>query len=181
MRKIVAGLFMSLDGVVESPSDWVRFDAEMAQVIAAGIGRSDAILLGRRTYLEFAQLWPKQPSVGPMAIYMNESPKHIASRTLHEPLEWNNARLITGDLGAALRTLKQLPGKNIQIPGSPGLVRSLLRDGLLDELGLMIHPIVVGSGLRLFDEMTERMPLTLMTSSTLGSGVVSVTYEPLRT
>jgi dihydrofolate reductase len=176
MRKIVAGLFMSLDGVVESPSSWARFDAEMQQVIAAGIARSDAILLGRRTYLEFAQLWPGQRS-GPMAAFMNDAPKFVASRTLREPLEWKHATLIRGDLAAALGALQQQPGKNIQVPGSPTLVRALLQDGLLDELGVMIHPVVVGAGLRLFDGLAGPVSLTLADSASLSSGVVSLTYR----
>jgi dihydrofolate reductase len=177
MRKIVAGLFMSLDGVVESPSRWVLFNAEMQEVIGAGIAQSDAILLGRRTYLEFAALWPKQLE-SPMAAYMNDTPKYVASTTLKEPLEWKNSRLLRGDLPVTLRALKQQPGRNIQVPGSPRLVRSLLQEGLLDELGVMIHPIVIGSGMRLFDEVAGQIPLTLVEERTLDTGVLSVTYQP---
>jgi len=179
MRKIVAGLFMSLDGVVESPSGWALFNAEMQEMIGAGIAQSDAILLGRRTYLEFAELWPRQPR-SPMADYMNDTPKYVASTTLQDPLEWKRSRLIKGDLAGALTSLKQQPGKNIQIPGSPRLVRALLRDGLLDELGVMIHPIVVGSGMRLFDDMTDQRRLKLVEARTLSTGVLSVTYQPAK-
>ncbi len=180
MRRIVAGLAITLDGVVEAPSqrNWFLYDDEMGEKIAAGIAKSDAILLGRRTYLEFAELWPKQGSDVPMADYMNDTPKYIASTALEEPLEWKNSTLIKGDLAEELAKLKQQPGKNIQIPGSPRLVRSLLRDGMLDELSLMVHPIVLGSGMRLFDEMTQQVRLKLVDSTTLSTGVVSVTYEP---
>jgi dihydrofolate reductase len=175
MRKIVAGLAMSLDGVVESPSKWMLFDDEMNAVISEGIARADAILLGRCTYQRFATLWPGLGSDVPLAAFMNNTPKHIVSSTLGT-LEWANSSLVTGDLAVELGRLKEQPGKNIQIPGSPRLVRSLIRAGLLDELSLMIQPIVVGAGRRLFDELTDQVSLRLAESRTLGSGVLSVTY-----
>jgi dihydrofolate reductase len=178
MRKLVAGLAMSLDGVVDSPSNWIAFDDEMGAVIGAGIARSDAVLLGRRTYLEFADLWPKQGNDVPMAKFLNNTPKYIASSTL-DSLEWANSSLVTGDLVEEVTRLKQRPGKNILMPGSPRLVRSMLREGLLDELSLMIAPVVVGSGARLFDELTERVPLELTESATLSTGVLSVSYRPV--
>jgi dihydrofolate reductase len=175
VRKITAGLAITLDGVVESPSSWMLFDDEMNAVISEGIGRSDAILLGRRTYLQFARLWPSLGSDVPLADFMNSTPKYIVSSTLGT-LDWANSSLVTGDLAAELARLRDQPGKNIQVPGSPTLVRSLLRDGLLDELSLMIQPIVLGSGMRLFDEMTEQVSLKLVESRTLSTGVLSVTY-----
>jgi dihydrofolate reductase len=179
MRKTVAGLAITLDGVVESPSaDWMRFDDEMAEIIRAGVAQADAILLGRRTYLEFAELWPKLGSDVPMADFMNDTPKYVVSSTLEAPLAWAGSTLLTGNLADEVSRLKRQPGKNIQIPGSPRLVRSLLRGGLLDQLALMIHPIVLGSGMRLFDEVTERVNLELVESRTLRSGVLSATYEP---
>jgi dihydrofolate reductase len=177
MREIVAGLAVTLDGVVDSPSgNWMRFDEEMWDIIRAGIAESDAILLGRRTYLEFAELWPRQSRDTPMAAYMNDTPKYVASRTL-DTVNWSGARLLTGDLGEALRDLKQRPGKKIQLPGSPRLVRSLLVDGLLDELSLMIHPIVLGHGAKLFEDGSGQVDLELVASRTLRSGVVSLTYR----
>jgi len=178
MRKIVAGLAISLDGVVESPADWILLDDELAAVINAGVAQADAVLLGRRTYLEFAKLWPTQGGDVPMADFLNNSPKHIVSSTL-DTLEWANSTLVTGDLAEEIAKLKEQPGRNIQIPGSPTLVRSLLRDGLLDELSLAVHPIVVGAGMRLFDEMNGQVRLELVASTTLGSGVLSVTYRPV--
>jgi dihydrofolate reductase len=181
MRKIVAGLAISLDGVVEAPSqgNWMLYNDEMGEVIGAGIAQADAILLGRRTYLEFAALWPEMGSDVPMADFMNNTPKYIVSSTLHT-LKWANSILLTGDLAEEVPKLKAQPGRSIQIPGSPRLVWSLLRDGLLDELALMVHPIVLGSGMRLFDEMTGRISLKLVDSRTLSTGVVSVTYQPAR-
>jgi dihydrofolate reductase len=179
MPKIVAGLAISLDGVVESPADWILLDDELAAVINAGVAQADAVLLGRRTYLEFAKLWPTQGGDVPMADFLNNSPKHIVSSTL-DTLEWANSTLVTGDLAEEIAKLKEQPGRNIQIPGSPTLVRSLLRDGLLDELSLAVHPIVVGAGMRLFDEMNGQVRLELVASTTLSSGVLSLTYRPVR-
>jgi len=178
MRKLVAGLAMSLDGVVDSPSNWMLFDDEMGAVIGAGIARCDAVLLGRRTYLEFAELWPKQGSDVPMANFLNNAPKYIVSSTLGS-LEWANSSLVTGDLIEEVTRLKRQPGRDILMPGSPRLVGSVLREGLLDELSLMIAPVVVGSGTRLFDELTEQVRLELVESATLSTGVLSVTYHPV--
>ena len=179
MRKIVAGLLMSLDGVVASPSEWGfshYFNDEMREGISTGIAQADAVLLGRRTYLEFADLWPNQGSDVLMADFLNNSPKYVVTSTL-DKLDWANSTRIAGDLAEELAKLKVLPGKNIMIPGSPTLVRSLLRDGLLDQLNLNVCPIVVGSGMRLFDGITEQIRLKLVDSTTLTNGVVGVTYE----
>lgn len=176
MRKIVAGLAVTLDGVVDSPSgNWMMFNDEMREIIDAGVAEADAILLGRRTYLEFAAMWPRLGGDVPMADFMNGTPKYVASSTLRS-LEWAGSTLLTGDLATELTELKRRPGKNIQIPGSPRLVRSLLADGLLDELSLMIHPVVLGTGARLFDGQADRMDLKLQDSRTLGTGVISATY-----
>ena len=180
MRKVVAGLFMSLDGVVESPSSWAIFDEQTTAVMAAGIQQADAILLGRRTYLEFASLWPGQASETPMAHFMNATPKHVVSATLSGPLDWANSYLVSGDLAEQVAALRAQPGRNIQVPGSPALVQSLLRAGLLDELSLMIQPIVLGAGQRLFGELPDRLRLRLVESTTFRTGVLSVTYQPAR-
>jgi dihydrofolate reductase len=176
VRKIVAGLAVTLDGVVDSPSgNWMMFNDEMQEIIDAGVAEADAILLGRRTYLEFAAMWPRLGGDVPMADFMNGTPKYVASSTLRS-LEWAGSTLLTGDLAAELTELKRRAGKNIQVPGSPRLVRSLLADGLLDELSLMIHPVVLGAGARLFDGQADRMDLKLQDSRTLGTGVISATY-----
>lgn len=177
MRRIVAGLMMSLDGVVEAPNRWMGpyFDEEMTQGIETGVARADAVLIGRNTYEEFAGMWPAQTGV--MADFLNNSPKYVVSSTL-DSLTWNNSTLLTGELAAELRRLKELPGKNIQIPGSPALVRSLLLDGLLDELNVTIAPVAVGAGRRLFDGITHRVDLTLVQSTAMRSGVLGATYRP---
>lgn len=180
MRRIVAGLFISLDGVVESPETWhfPYFNTdELWARIEAGLAEADAILLGRRTYQRFAKFWPNQGSEVPMADFLNNTPKYVVSATL-DTLEWSNSIRVTGALGEELTKLKRQPGKNIQMPGSPTLVRSLLRDGLLDELSLVIDPIVVGSGMRLFDGITGQLRLKLVDSMTLSTGALSVTYQP---
>jgi dihydrofolate reductase len=150
----------------------------MFEWIGAGLPQADAILLGRRTYLEFAELWPSQGSSVPMADFLNNTPKYVVSSML-DTLDWGPSSLVRGDLAEEIRNLKQQPGKNIQIPGSPTLVRSLLCDGLLDELSIGIAPIVVGSGMRLFDEITEQVPLKVLESKTLDTGMLAVTYQPV--
>jgi dihydrofolate reductase len=179
MRKIIAGLFTSLDGVVESPEQWAyQYGTDqMWAEIAAGVGRADGVLLGRRTYLQFAQLWPGQSSDLPMAAFLNNTHKYVVSATL-DTLEWGPASLLTGDLAAELTELKRRPGKNIQVLGSPTLVRSLVHGGLLDELSLTICPVVVGPGMHLFKDMTRQVHLKLTASTTFASGAIVVTYQP---
>ncbi len=180
MRKIAAGLFISLDGVVESPGEWgFQFmNDEMSQGIATGISQADTVLLGRRTYLEFAQLWPGQGSDVLMADFLNHSTKYVVSSTL-ETLSWQPAVQIKGSLVSELRRLKQQTGKNIQVPGSPSLVRFLLRQGLLDMLSLNICPVVVGSGMHLFDDTAGMLNLKLVGSTIMSTGVIGATYSPL--
>ncbi len=181
MRKLSAGLFMSLDGVVESPNQWgfQYMTKEMAQGISTGVSQADAVLIGRRTYLGFAEMWPGQGDDVPMASFLNHSPKYVVSSTL-DSLPWQPATLIRGDLFKEIMKLKQQPGKNIQVPGSPRLVRWLLLAGLLDEISLSICPVVVGSGLRLFDEVTRQVRLEVAHATVLSSGVIGVTYRPVR-
>lgn len=178
-RKIVAGLFMSLDGIVSSPSEWgfQYMTAEMSKAITEGIALADAVLIGRRTYLEFAEIWPKQGSEVPMSDFLNHTHKYVVSATL-EKLPWQPATLIKGNLAEEMMKLKQQPGGNIQIPGSPTLVRSLIRLGLLDMLSLTICPVVVGSGLHLFDEITNQVPLKLVHGTVLSNGAIGATYLP---
>lgn len=184
MRKIAAGLFISLDGVVEFPERWgfQYLDKDLSEEIAAGIARADAVLVGPATYRMFAQMWPHQPDDVPMARFLNHSVKYVASRTPDKvgELEWLPAVLLKGNLTAELAKLKAEPGKTIQVPGSPRLVRTLLREGLLDELSLTICPEVVGSGMRLFDGVTDQVKLTVEGSRVLRNGAISVTYRPSR-
>jgi dihydrofolate reductase len=126
---------------------------------SAAMAASDAMLLGRVTYEEFAAFWPFQVGSDEdqqIADYMNNTPKYVVSTTLEEPLEWQNSTLIKENVAEEVAKLKQQPGKDISITGSGTLVRSLLEDDLLDELRLMVHPIVVGSGKRLFEDGSDQ-------------------------
>jgi dihydrofolate reductase len=182
MRKVVASEFVSLDGVVESPDKWhfPYFNDEMGDAIGAAMAASDAMLMGRVLYEEWAAFWPKQnPDENPVAARMNGVRKYVVSTTLEEPLEWNNSTLIGDNVAEEILRLKeQQAGKDISISGSPTLVRSLLEDDLLDELRLMVHPIVVGSGKRLFEEGSDQKALQLLDSKTFSTGVLYLTYQP---
>lgn len=174
MSKIVAGLFVSLDGVAEAPHTWhfPYFDDEMGAAVGAQMSSADVMLLGRNTYDEFAAYWPA--SEDELAARMNGRRKVVVSGTLTDP-QWENTTVVP-DLDA-LRALKERDGLNMGITGSLTLVRSLLRAGLLDELNLLVHPIVVGHGLRVFDE-GDPIPLTLVKSETFKTGVLNLTYAP---
>jgi dihydrofolate reductase len=182
MRDILAVEFVSLDGVVESPETWTTpyFDDELGQTMQAGMDASDAMLLGRRTYEEFAAYWPdKTAEDDPYADYINATQKFVVSTTV-KSVEWRNSTLITGDVADELTRLKQQPGKDIAIIGSPTLMRSLLRDGLLDRLDLHVFPVVLGVGKRLFEESIGELPLELVDTRAYKTGVVSLAYSPAR-
>ena len=179
MRKIVAGLFISLDGVVEAPDKWhfPYLNEELGQAVQSQMAQADAMLLGRKTYQEFAGFWPNQGRDVELADFMNQTPKYVVSNTL-TALDWQNSTLISGNVKEALSALKEQPGKSLNITGSGTLVRSLLEDGLLDELHLFVHPIVVQKGKRLFEGQGETVPLKLADSKTFSNGVLYVTYTP---
>ena len=181
MRKVVAAEFLSLDGVMESPDKWhfPYFNDEMGQAVGEGFATSDAMLMGRVLYEEWAAYWPQQdPEENPVAAQMNGVQKYVVSTTLEEPLEWSNSTLIKENIAEEIEKLKNQPGKDIVISGSGALVRSLLADGTIDELKLMIHPIVVGRGKRLFEEGEEQTALELVDSEIFSTGVVYLTYRP---
>jgi dihydrofolate reductase len=177
MRKVNSWLFVTLDGVIEAPEKWVIADDAMFGAMEADYASSDALLLGRRTYETFAASWPQRGSEVPNADWMNTTRKYVASTTLESP-EWNNSTVIEGDVTEAVARLKQADGKDIMVNGSGALVRTLLRDGLLDELRLFVHPVVVGSGIRLFDAESDPVELALTGSHAYDNGVISLTYRP---
>lgn len=182
MRKIVASEFLSLDGVFEAPDQWhfPYWNDEMGETLGEGFAASDAMMMGRVNYEEWAAYWPEQdPEENPIAATMNERQKYVVSTTLEEPLEWSNSTLIKENVAEEIEKLKKGPGKDIVISGSATLVRSLLKDGLLDELKLMVHPVVVGKGKHLFEDEGDRIPLELMDSKTFSSGVLYLTYRPV--
>ncbi|MGB3484498.1 MAG: dihydrofolate reductase family protein [Mycobacterium sp.] len=182
MRKITAGLFISLDGVTEAPDQWhfPYFNDEMGAAVGSQLGAADTLLLGRVTYDSFAGAWPTREVEGgedaQFAKTLGDTRKIVISR---QPLEftWRNTELIQGELIEAVTTLKNEPGGDIGISGSVSVVRQLLEAGLLDELHLLIHPIAVRRGDRLFDQ-GESLPLTLLSSTPFSTGVVYVVYGP---
>jgi dihydrofolate reductase len=179
VRKLVALELVSVDGVMESPEEWafVYSNEEMEEANASGMAASDALLLGRVTYEVLAAFWPNQPGGTPMVDYLNSVPKFVVSATLEEPLAWNNSTLIKGDeFAEEIIELKRRPGKDITIIGSGALVGSLLGGGLLDELRLMVHPVILGGGKRLFEERVDREVLKLVDSRMFATGVVYLTY-----
>jgi dihydrofolate reductase len=179
MRKVIAALFISLDGVTESPDKWQfdHFDDEMMAAMTSQLDAQDAVLLGRVTYQEWASYWPTSTDE-PFASYINNAPKYVVSTTLEEPLEWQNSTLIKGNVAEEIDKLKQQPGKNIGVAGSSTLVESLLQDDLLDELTLMVHPVVAGAGKRLFEDGRALKRLKLVDSKTTSTGVSILTYQP---
>ncbi|WP_419992502.1 dihydrofolate reductase family protein [Streptomyces boninensis] len=184
MRKVVTGLFISLDGVVESPDQWqFDFDEEMGAALAQSLESADTILLGRVTFSEWAGYWPTVTSGedSGFAQWINESPKYVASSTLDSVDDWANSTLIKGDLAAAVGELKAGDGKDITVAGSPTLVRSLLEQDLLDELVLLIHPVIAGEGRKkLFADDAALKKLQLVSAQPTSSGVVIATYRPVR-
>ena len=181
MRKVVASEFLSLDGVMESPDKWhfPYFNEEMGQAIGEGFAAANAMLMGRVNYEEWAAFWPGQDlQENPMAVQMNAMQKYVVSTTLEEPLGWQNSTLIGENAAEEIARLKQEEGGDIVISGSGALVRSLLQYDLLDELKLMIHPVVVGGGKRLFEDFGEQKALELVESKTFETGVLYLTYRP---
>ena len=195
MRKVIVNEFLSLDGVMQGPGDpdedrsagfehvgWQMpyFDDDFAKVAFEGMAETDGYLFGRRTYEIMAAYWPTQPDDVPFAASLNGLPKYVASTTLSEPLEWKNSNLLQGDVAKAVTELKEQPGKNIVVLGSGELVQTLMQNDLVDEYGLMINPILLGSGKRLFREGSAKLPLKLVRSMTTSTGVIVATYEPER-
>ena len=191
MRKVVVSEFISLDGVIEDPGGAGGFDRggwsfqfdrgpEGDKFKFDELAAADALLLGRVTYEGFAAAWPQmEEQTGEYGAWMNGYPKHVASRTLEEPLEWNNSTLIKGEIAEEVSRLKQQDGKDILVFGSGELVRTLMEHDLIDEYRLMVFPIVVGKGKRLFGDTEETKPMKLVDTKPVGpDGVIILTYEP---
>ena len=183
MRKIIASLFISLDGVVEEPGDWhfPYFNDEMGEAVGAVLATADTLLLGRKTYDDHAGAWPEREAEGgedaEFARVLGDARKIVVS---HQQLEltWRNSELLQGDLIEAVTALKNGPGGNIAMSGSISVVRQLLAARLLDELRLLVHPIAVRKGMRLFDEGEPPIPLKLLSSEAFTTGVLSLVYGP---
>jgi dihydrofolate reductase len=172
VRKRVVSEFVSLDGVVEDPSWTFQFSSEEQEKFKFDeLSATDDLLLGRVTYEGFAAAWPQMAEqAGEYDAMMNGYPKHVVSTTLQEPLEWINSSLIEGDVAEKVSELKQGPGGDILVFGSGDLVNTLTQHDLVDEYRLMIFPVVVGTGKRLFGEGSD--------TKTFDSGVVVLTYVP---
>jgi dihydrofolate reductase len=192
MSKLVVNTNLTLDGVMQAPSDhdedrrggfehggWAPpyFDQVMADVAAEGIAKGGALLFGRRTYEQFASFWSTQPEDNPFAAVLNERQKYVASTTLQEPLPWRNSTLLEGDATEAVAKLKEQPGKDLVVLGSGELVQSLMEHDLVDEYVLLIHPLVLGSGRRLFTD-GGASALRLVDTKTTTTGVLIATYQP---
>jgi dihydrofolate reductase len=183
MRKITAGLFIALDGVVEAPDQWhfPYFNDEMGAAVDATLGAADTVLFGRKTYDSFAGAWPEREEAGEedagLAKRLGDVRKIVVS---NEKLEftWRNSEQLEGDLVEAVTALKNEPGGNIGMSGSISVVRQLLAAGLVDELHLLVHPIAVRKGMRLFDEGETPIPLRLISSETFETGVLNLVYGP---
>jgi dihydrofolate reductase len=181
MRKIKSNFFISLDGVVESPDKWhfPYFDDEMGAAVGAGFATTDALLMGRVLYEEWAAYWPEHADE-PFGDVMNSMKKYVVSSSL-QSAEWENSELVNGDVAKKLTDLKATDGGDIAMSGSATTVRWLLREGLLDELNLLVHPIAVGSGLaRLFPPDEPTVALELRSSETFKSGVLNLSYAPAK-
>ena len=180
MRKIKSNFFISLDGVVESPDKWhfPYFDDEMGAAVGAGFATADALLMGRVLYDEWAAYWPEHADE-PFGDVMNSIRKYVVSDSLRAAA-WQNSELISGNVATQkLTDIKAQEGGDIAMSGSPTTVRWLLREGFLDELNLLVHPLVVGDGMaRLFPPDEPSMPLELMSAQTFKTGVLNLRYAP---
>ena len=176
MGSIKSSLFISLDGVIESPETWHfdYFNDEMGAVVGELMGSSDATLLGRQTYDEFAAYWPNADPNDPMTGQINGSRKYVVSNTLTEAT-WQNSSVISGDVKAELTRLKQ--DTRLGTTGSATLVRWLVEQGLVDELHLLVHPVVVGRGKKLFAD-GAKVALRLVSATTFTTGVLHLVYAP---
>jgi len=188
MRKVVVSEFVSLDGVMEDPGGaegfehggWVfQFERgpEGDRFKLDEVLEADAMLLGRVTYQGFAEAWPSRTDDQGFADKMNSMAKFVVSTTLEEA-EWNNSTLIRGDVAKEVSRLKAQPGGNILVAGSRTLVQTLIAHDLVDEYRLMVFPVVLGSGKRLFGDAAAATTLRLVDSKAVGSGVLVLTYEP---
>jgi dihydrofolate reductase len=193
MRKIIVSEFLSLDGVMQAPGapdedrsggfehgGWQLgyFDDVSGTDIVASIKASGGILLGRRTYETFAAYWPSAPADNPFSAPMNSLPKYVVSTTLTEPLEWNNSTLLRGDAAEAVVELRKQPGDDLMVIGSGELVQTLMRHGLVGRYRIMLHPLLLGGGKRLFRQGFGKVALRLVESKTSSTGVMILTYEP---
>jgi dihydrofolate reductase len=191
MRRIVATISLTLDGVMQAPGrpdedprdgfehgGWALAynDSVMMKVMGQGMAQAGPLLFGRRTYEDFFAVWPGRKD-NPFTAVLDNAQKYVASRTLREPLPWQNSTLLSGDAAETLARLKKHPGKDIVVLGSGDLMQTLMRHGLVNEYLLLIHPLVLGRGRRLFNDDSQRTALRLVDSVATTTGVVMATYR----
>ena len=192
MRRIVVVNFVTLDGVMQGPGDpgedrsggfehggWAMpyLDEVWGGFAAQGIADADALLFGRTTYEKMVAYWPNQPDDDPIAATMNGFPKYVVSQTLRE-VTWKNTIIVKGDAATEVRRLKEQPGKNITILGSGSLIQTLMEHDLIDEYQLLVCPLVLGEGKRLFRDGMRKTSLELVDSKPTSTGAVILTYRP---
>lgn len=181
MSKVIVSEFVTLDGVMETPEKWQPqfYCEELGKDIIDGLSAAGALLLGRVTYQIFAGYWPfsTDEAEADLADRMNSLPKYVASTTLKE-VEWNNSHLITGNIVEEVSRLKRDPDQDMLVIGSAGLVHTLMQHNLIDEYRLMVYPIVLGSGKRLFGDGSGTAALRLVSAKTYSSGVLGLSYQP---
>jgi dihydrofolate reductase len=193
MRKLVVAEGLTLDGVMQAPGDpdedrsggfddggWQMpyFDEVAGEAVGKSMAETGAFLFGRRTYEIMASHWPNVPEGDMFADVLNGLPKYVASKTLQEPLAWANSNLLGQDLPTAIKDIKKEDGGNIVVLGSGNLVQTLIEHDLVDEYALMIHPLVLGTGKKLFEDGLAKVSLRLLDSMTTTTGVVFASYAP---
>lgn len=179
MSKVVASIFVTLDGVMEAPAEWSGsyWNDEADKFATDQLFASDALLLGRKTYEEFVQAWPSAPEDEKgFTARINNMPKYVVTSTKDE-LEWN-AQPVKGDIVQEIKKLKEKPGGDLLVFGSADLVQTLLENDLLDELRLWVNPVVVGHGKKLFKDAAPQKTLALTGNKDLGSGSIILSYQP---
>jgi dihydrofolate reductase len=179
-RRIVWSEYVSLDGVVDEPGQWSipYFSDDLAKYKYDELFASDALLLGRITYEAFAAAWPTmEEAEGDFAVRMNTLPKYVASTTL-ENAGWNNSTIIRENVPEEVARLKRQSGQDILVGGSGALAQTLIEHDLIDEIRMLVHPIAVGAGKRLFEGANDAIALTLVDTQSFDSGVVALTYRP---
>ena len=189
MRKVIVFTNLTLDGVMQAPGrpdedrrgdfPYGGWAAPYAAMTQAGGDMSEAapLLMGRRTYEDFYSFWPKQKD-NPFTEILNKAEKYVASTTLKEPLPWSNSTLLKGDVAKAIAQLKDEPGKDLLVMGSGELVQTLMKHNFVDQYILLIHPLVLGTGRKLFKDGSAYSTLQLVESKTTPNGVVIATYQP---
>lgn len=193
MRQIVATISLTLDGVMQAPGrpdedrrggfehgGWASpyRDPVMMQAMGEGMSAGADLLFGRRTYEDFFKVWPGRTD-NPFSAVLDNSPKYVCSKTLREPLPWKNSTLLAGDAALTVARLKEQPGRDLVVLGCGDLMQTLMRHGLVDSYVLLVHPLLLGPGRRLFRDDAQRRALQLVKSVTTTTGVIISTYRPV--